>query len=336
LPIALDATYSAGTQLTGVGVYCREIMHGLSSSHPEERFRWLYRPHRYLRSWRDTIPQNCSRRILLDQIPSSVALFHGLNQRLPKWRPKRSVTTFHDLFVMTGEYSTPEFRERFTKLAREAASNSDLIITVSQFTATQVHHLLNVDRSRLRVVHHGVRLPSIRNTSREPIVLHVGAIQKRKNIARLIEAFRSLPQAWRLILAGSAGYGCEEMLSVAGERVQVTGYVTDEQLAQLYQRASIFAFPSLDEGFGMPVLEAMAHGIPVIASNSSALPEVCGDAALLVDPVRTDQIAAELLRLATEPNLRNDFSTRGLARASQFSWTAAVEKTWGVYRELLD
>jgi glycosyltransferase involved in cell wall biosynthesis len=336
LPIALDATYSAGTQLTGVGVYCREIMHGLSSSHPEERFRWLYRPHRYLRSWRDTIPQNCSRRILLDQIPSSVALFHGLNQRLPKWRPKRSVTTFHDLFVMTGEYSTPEFRERFTKLAREAASNSDLIITVSQFTATQVHHLLNVDRSRLRVVHHGVRLPSIRNTSREPIVLHVGAIQKRKNIARLIEAFRSLPQQWRLILAGSAGYGCEEMLSVAGERVQVTGYVTDEQLAQLYQRASIFAFPSLDEGFGMPVLEAMAHGIPVIASNSSALPEVCGDAALLVDPVRTDQIAAELLRLATEPNLRNDFSTRGLARASQFSWTAAVEKTWGVYRELLD
>ena len=238
---------------------------------------------------------------------------------------------------MTGEYSTPEFRERFTELAREAAGNSDLIITVSQFTATQVHHLLNVDWSRLRVVHHGVRLPSMRsNTSREPVVLHVGAIQKRKNIARLIEAFRALPQQWRLILAGSAGYGSEEMLSGAGERVQVTGYVTDEQLAQLYQRASIFAFPSLDEGFGMPVLEAMAHGIPVIASNSSALPEVCGDSALLVDPARTDQIAAELLRLATEPNLRKDFSTRGLARASQFTWTAAVEKTWGVYRELLE
>ena len=128
-------------------------------------------------------------------------------------------------------------------------------------------------------------------TSREPIVLHVGAIQKRKNIARLIDAFRSLPQEWRLILAGSAGYGSEEMLSAAGDRVQVTGYVTNEELAELYQRASIFAFPSLDEGFGMPVLEAMAHGIPVIASNSSALPEVCGEAAILVDPGQTDQIA---------------------------------------------
>ena len=201
---------------------------------------------------------------------------------------------------MTGDYSTPEFRERFTELAREAASNSDLIITVSQFTATQVHHLLNVDWSRLRVVHHGVRLPRIRSTSREPIVLHVGAIQKRKNIARLIDAFRSLPQEWRLILAGSAGYGSEEMLSAAGDRVQVTGYVTNEELAELYQRASIFAFPSLDEGFGMPVLEAMAHGIPVIASNSSALPEVCGEDAILVDPGQTDQIATELLRLATE------------------------------------
>ena len=86
-----------------------------------------------------------------------------------------------------------------------------------------------------------------------------------------------------------------------------------KQLAELYQRASIFAFPSLDEGFGMPVLEAMAHGVPVIASNSSALPEVCGDAAILVDPDQTDQIAAELLRLATEPDVRKDLHCTGTA-----------------------
>ena len=335
MPIALDATYSAGTRLTGVGVYCREILHGLAASHPDERFHWLYRPHRFLRSWRDTVPRNCRRRILLDQLPSSEPLFHGMNQRLPRWRPKRSVTTFHDLFVMTGEYSTPEFRERFTQLARHAAANSDLIITVSHFTATQVHHLLKVDWSRLRVVHHGVRVPVLENTNRESIVLHVGAIQKRKNIARLIDAFRALPQNWRLVLAGSVGYGAEEMLSGVSDRVQVTGFLTDRQLAELYQRASIFAFPSLDEGFGMPVLEAMAHGVPVIASKSSALPEVCGDAAILVDPLNKDQIAVELLRLATEPELRKEFIERGIARASNFTWNAAVERTWEVYRELL-
>ena len=335
MSIALDATYSAGAQLTGVGVYCREILHGLAYSHPDEHFHWMYRPHRFLRSWQDTLPRNCSRRMLLDHLPSSAPLFHGLNQRLPRWRPKRSVTTFHDLFVMTGEYSTPEFRERFTQLARHAAANSDLIVTVSHFTATQVHDLLNVDWSRLRVVQHGVRVPALRNTNREPIVLHVGAIQKRKNIARLIEAFRALPQNWRLVLAGSVGYGSEEMLLGIGERVQVTGYLTDKQLAELYRRASIFAFPSLDEGFGMPVLEAMAHGVPVIASNTSALPEVCGDAAILVDPTNTDQIGTELVRLATEPEVREDLIARGVARASQFSWKAAVERTWQVYRELL-
>jgi glycosyltransferase involved in cell wall biosynthesis len=236
---------------------------------------------------------------------------------------------------MTGEYSTQEFRERFTQLARHAAANSDLIITVSHFTATQVHHLLKVDWSRLRVVHHGVRVPVLENTNRESIVLHVGAIQKRKNIARLIDAFRALPQNWRLVLAGSVGYGAEEMLSGVSDRVQVTGFLTDKQLAELYQRASIFAFPSLDEGFGMPVLEAMAHGVPVIASKSSALPEVCGDAAILVDPLNKDQIAVELLRLATEPELRKEFIERGIARASNFTWNAAVERTWEVYRELL-
>jgi len=187
----------------------------------------------------------------------------------------------------------------------------------------------------LRVIHHGVRLPILSDRKRERIVLHVGAIQKRKNIARLIEAFRSLPEDWQLILAGSSGFGAEEILGSKPDRVQITGYVTTGQLADLYQRASIFAFPSLDEGFGIPVLEAMAHGVPVIASNVSALPEVCADAAILVDPANTDQLAAELTRLASEEQLREELILRGFARAKQFSWSTAVERTWNVYGELL-
>jgi glycosyltransferase involved in cell wall biosynthesis len=251
------------------------------------------------------------------------------------------VTTFHDLFVLTGEYSTPEFRERFAALARDAAARSDLIIAVSQFTADQVHKLLNVERARLRVVHHGVHLPAqtratdTKLSDEAPFVLHVGAIQERKNTARLIQAFRALPHPWRLVLAGSRGYGAEQMLEQAGDRVEETGFVSKSELHDLYRRAAIFAFPSLDEGFGIPALEAMAYGIPVVASNTSALPEVCGQAALLVDPTQVDEIAAALTRLAGEETLRNELKRRGIARALQYPWSSAVDKTWDVYRELL-
>jgi glycosyltransferase involved in cell wall biosynthesis len=116
--------------------------------------------------------------------------------------------------------------------------------------------------------------------------------------------------------------------------IEVLGYVSAAHLENLYRRASIFAFPSLDEGFGMPALEAMAHGVPVIASNSSAIPEVAGDAALLVDPRDTDAIASGLIRLANDQTLRDDLIPRGLARAREFTWQAAVEKTWLIYHEI--
>jgi glycosyltransferase involved in cell wall biosynthesis len=335
LHIALDATYSGGPEPTGVGIYCRELLHGVAAAHPDERFDWLYRPHRFLRSWSEQVPHNCRRGLLLDGWAPRAQLFHGLNQRMPAWRPRRATTTFHDLFVLTSDYSTPEFRARFTSLAREAVSKSDLIITVSEFTANQLHELLGVERSRLRVVHHGVRMRSPAHAAREKMVLHVGAIQKRKNVARLIAAFRSLPGDWQLVLAGSEGYGAKEALADAGPRVEVTGYVSDQELATLYARASIFAFPSLDEGFGIPVIEAMANGVPVVASNTSALPEVCGDAAILIDPMQTGQLADALQRLAADPDLRESYIARGLTRASKFTWATAVEKTWRVYTELL-
>jgi glycosyltransferase involved in cell wall biosynthesis len=346
VPIALDATYSLGKNLSGVGVYSREIMFGLATAHPEEKFHFCYRPHRFLKSFEDTLPKNASRR-LLSGAPSA-EIFHALNQRVDA-KAKRTVATFHDLFVMTGDYSSPEFRARFTRQAREAAARSDLIIAVSNFTASQIEHLLAVEPSRIRIVHHGVRPSttdsSTNSPSRDPrerslpqnLVLSVGAIQRRKNIARLVKAFETLPASWRLALAGAPdGYGAaEELLAVeespARDRIDVLGYVTSIELDQLYRRASIFAFPSLDEGFGMPILEAMSHGVPVLTSNCSAMPEVAGDAALLVDPMN---IGDALLRLAEDQPLRDKLKRRGLERIKQFTWMSAVEKTWAVYSEL--
>jgi glycosyltransferase involved in cell wall biosynthesis len=211
---------------------------------------------------------------------------------------------------------------------------------VSQFTATQVEQLLGVEPSRLRVIHHGVRIPTPGSAPREKIVLHVGAIQKRKNVTRLVEAFESLPPDWRLILAGSAGFGAGEIqaridASPARSRISVPGYVSAGALADWYSRAGILAFPSLDEGFGIPILEAMAAGVPVITSNRSALTEVAAGAAILIDPESTEEITAAMNRLASDERLREDLKAKGLTRAQQCSWEKAVSRTWDVYRELL-
>jgi glycosyltransferase involved in cell wall biosynthesis len=337
LRIALDATYSLGDELSGVGVYSREILEELARLHPEQGFDWFYRSQRYFRARGLPKPENARRRLLTESLGSrSAALFHGLNQRLPARRFKRQIATFHDLFVLSGEYSTPEFRERFAAQARQAAAGADLIIAVSAFTAGQVEHYLGFPASRIRVIHHGVLPRAIPEIFREKMVLCVGAIQKRKNQSRLIRAFRAMPHDWRLVLAGSQGFDAEEAIREAqrDDRVRITGYVTDEQLGKLYARASIFAFPSLDEGFGIPVLEAMAAGIPVIASNRSALPEVCGGAAELVNPDDEEALSAALMRLETDSVVRDELIRRGLARAGEFRWETAVAKTWAVYGEL--
>ena len=322
-------------------MYSREILQGLAAAHAETTFFFCYRWPKYLRAWRTRLPANCTRTLLGKSGPGEAALFHGLNQRLPSHKLKKAVVTFHDLFVISGDYSTAEFRRRFTAQAREAAAAAELIIAVSAFTAGQVCDLLGVEASRLRVVHHGTRVPQGVPGERERMVLHVGGIQRRKNVVRLVDAFRQMPPGWRLVLAGSAGYGAEEALerirlSPRAADIQIAGFVSDRVLEEFYAKAAIFAFPSLDEGFGMPVLDAMARGVPVIASRRSALPEVCGDAALLVDPLSCAELAAALNSLAESKDRREEMAERGRRNAAKFTWEKAVAETWQVYRELLD
>ena len=338
--LALDTTYSLGTDLSGVGVYSRELLRALAAGHPEQTFQWHYRPHRFFKSFRESLPANATRRLLLDSWGPRRALFHGLNQRLPLRRFQRQIATFHDLFVMTAEYSTPEFRRRFTEQARHAALEADRIITVSEFTARQVEQLLGVERSRIRVVHHGIQPLPVYERAPEKIILHVGAVQRRKNVSRLVRAFAAVPTDWRLVLAGSAGYGAEEILkeiddSPARDRISITGYVSNEEMARYYSKASVFAFPSLDEGFGMPVLEAMRAGVAVIASDRSAVPEVCGGAALMIDPLNEDSLATALRELSQDEEARHKLEKSGQNRAAEFSWQRAARETWAVYEELL-
>lgn len=338
----MDATYSVGSHLSGVGVYSRQLLDGLATRHPEAAFVWCYRPHRFARSLSLVVPRQVSRRPLLDSWPPSADLFHGLNQRLPAKRPARTVSTFHDLFVMTADYSTPDFRARFAAQARDAASRSDLVIAVSRFTANQVEELLGVPSSRIRVVPHGVpaREPGPPQSQRARMILTVGAMQKRKNTLRLVEAFERTPPGWKLVLAGATGFESESVLrriadSPRSRDIERPGYVSAGDLNQLYEQASIFAFPSLDEGFGIPVLEAMAAGAAVLTSHGGALREVAGEAALLVDPLDTGAIAEGLSTLMEVQTLRDQLAAAGYERVRRFTWESAVDQTWNVYQELL-
>jgi glycosyltransferase involved in cell wall biosynthesis len=340
--IALDATYSVGPDLTGIGIYSQKLVQGLADLYPEDRFLLCYRPGKLLAADKPAGP-NVRRWILQTPIPiPGVQMFHALNQRIDRRPARYVVSTFHDLFVMTADYSTAEFRHRFAERAKQAAALSDIIIAVSSFVADQVNSLIGVERTRIRVVPHGVDLPPDEPPSlREDIILFVGTLQKRKNITRLVTAFERLPGNWKLILAGATGgYGTAEIMSaIEGSpvraRIEITGRLSDPALRRLYRRARIFAFPSLDEGFGIPVLEAMAYGLPVIASNRSALPEVAGDAAILVDPYSTEEIEFALLALVNDPARRDLLALCGRSRAAQFPWSRAADETHEVYRELI-
>jgi glycosyltransferase involved in cell wall biosynthesis len=154
-----------------------------------------------------------------------------------------------------------------------------------------------------------------------------------------VEAFEAVDASWRLVLAGSDGYGADEVrarivASPVRGRIEAPGYVSPQDLAGWYARARVFAFPSLDEGFGMPLLEAFSAGLPVLTSNRSALPEVAGDAALLVDPLDIDSIGEGLRCITSDEDLRAELIKRGRKRAEGFTWDKAVAETWSIYASL--
>ncbi len=158
--VALDATYSVDPQPSGIAVYSQHLLHGLATYHPADKFIYCYRPKQFFQAGSPQLP-NTSRAILLSELPTFRAeIFHALNQRVDRRKTRRVVSTFHDLFVITAEYSSQSFRQRFTERAREAAQRSDLLIAVSEFTAGQVSSLLNIERARIRVIPHGVAVPS--------------------------------------------------------------------------------------------------------------------------------------------------------------------------------
>ena len=171
-----------------------------------------------------------------------------------------------------------------------------------------------------------------------PYVLSVGNLQPRKNLVRLIKAFRAALAGGvdiDLVVVGAERYRASEVLEAVGEaskRIRFTGYVSDRQLAACYSLAEVFVMPSLFEGFGIPAIEAMAHGIPVVCSRAGALPEVCGDAAIYFDPLDVESIADALTRVLNDRSNREVLARKGRARGAQFSWRQSAQLTLSTYR----
>ncbi len=257
-------------------------------------------------------------------------------------KPKniKLVVTVHDLaFLLFPKHFT--FKDRFLLNfhTKRAVQMADKIIAPSEATKKDIIKFYKVDESKIEVIYHGVetRHCLVSTTTNKSYILFVGSIQPRKNISRLIEAFEILKNRRdeavpRLYIAGAKGWLSDEIYGKAkeskfSEEIIFKGSVSDNELDSLYKNASIFVMPSLYEGFGLPVLEAMSYGIPCVVSDNSSLREIAGDGALLVDAYNPNDIAEKINVLLGDKELRKNLSEKGIENAKRFSWIESAEKT---------
>lgn len=282
-------------------------------------------------------------------------LFHEPNYILGPYRGP-SVITIHDLSHLHFPQFHPADRvDYFNRELPASVERAEHIITVSHFVRQEIIKVLGVAPERVSVTYNGVdpRYRPAEAATLAPVLarygladlrylLVVGTLEPRKNLQGLIEAYESLPAAWQqqhpLVLAGARGWGEAAFLSRLERleqrgRVLRLGYVPEADLPHLYAGASGFAFPSVYEGFGLPALEALACGVPTLVGSRSSLPEVVGEAALVVDTLSHDALRAGLERLMGDEAWRAEARQRGPARAAEFTWARCVEDTVAVYRQ---
>jgi len=290
-----------------------------------------------------------------DYLFPGVDLFHATDHLLPHFRRIKSVFTLHDLiFLFHPETHKPMNRWFLTLMMPRFLRAADAVIAVSECTKRDAIRFYSIPEEKITVIYEGVS-PRFRPANPEAVravrekyglperfILYVGTIEPRKNLTTLLEAFHHLlaTRDLRLVFVGKKGWlyeGFFRRLRELGleDRVIFTGYVPDEDLPAIYSAADLFVFPSLYEGFGLPVLEAMACGTPVVCSNTSSLPEVAGDAAILVDPTDVRALAGAMERVLTDEHLRAEIYAKGLGRARQFTWAKAAQETLKVYLEVI-
>lgn len=322
-----------------------------------DNFTW--KPTRLAPAWLARIWHRARLPFPVEWYTGQVDIFHATDFVLPPVKQNtKTLLTVHDLsFVRVPETARPSLRRYLDAVVPRSTARATHILADSRATKADLIDLYNIAPDKITVLYSGVdsrfspvtddaaliRVRNKYNLGSRPYIFSVGTVQPRKNYGRLIEAVASLRMQNHdidLVIAGGRGwledpiYGTLKRLTMQ-DHVHFTGFVDDADLPTLYSGAICVGFPSLYEGFGFPVLEAMACGTPVVTSNVSSLPEVAGDAALMVDPHDTDALTTALQQLIGDSALRNQLVTRGFAQAKRFTWENSARQLKQVYDALL-
>jgi glycosyltransferase involved in cell wall biosynthesis len=354
----------------GMGTYVREIVPAMSRADPSLEVTLFHA------RFEDVVPEEWTRRYRLEEIqgsirrlypswaaarrpplPPSLASLDIVHSPSPAAVPpadpgQRLVVTVHDLaFLVHPELFPRAWRLMYRAALARAVRSADAIVAVSRHTAEDLARRARVDRRKVHVVPLAASVPpsgadadSVLSRLKvpQPYVLFVGTLEPRKNLVRLVRAYRRMaargtPHA--LVLAGPMGWHPQPLLRAISEEgpgdVVLTGAVGPGELDALYRGAAAFVYPSLYEGFGLPVLEAMSRGTACVVSASSSLPEVAGEAALPVDPLSVVGLAEAVERVTSDPQLAARLREAGLARAARFSWDDTARRTLEVYKSVL-
>jgi glycosyltransferase involved in cell wall biosynthesis len=369
--IGIDASRAATAQRTGTEAYSLHLIRALARLAPEQRFRLYFnQPPEAGLFDAPNIEQRVMplprlwthMRLALEMAQHSPAVLFVPAHVLPPIRPPRSIVTVHDLgyryFPAMHPWRQRMYLDGSTRWNVRVASR---VLADSQATKNDIVRLYNADPAKIVVAYPG-RDESLRRVDDHaaieqvkqrydipgPYILYIGTLQPRKNLARLIEAFSRITHhvsrithhvsRFTLVLAGKKGWLYNDLFAQAkrlglAEKVIFPGYIANADKAALISGAAALAFPSLYEGFGFPVLEAFQCGAPVVCSNTASLPEVAGAAALRVDPLNVDEIAAALQRIVTDETLCRELIERGYAQAKRFSWEACARVVLDTIRD---
>lgn len=374
MPIGIDYT-PAYEQGGGIGRYVRELVAALAAHDSAQAYHLFVAGARRNRLPPAPAPNlhYCATRLSpltlarlwhrariplpVEFFVGKVRLFHATDFVLPPTLPRtRTLLTVHDLsFARSPDSAAPRLKAYLEAVVPRSARRADHILADSAATKADLIALYGIPEAKIIVLYSGVSeaFKPIHDSALQsavrakygigesPYVLSVGTVQPRKNYERLMQAFAALPSRWadlKLVIVGGRGWLDSPIYAQAralGERVIFTGFADESDLPALYSSALCLAFPSLYEGFGLPVLEGMACGVPVLTSNVSSLPEVAGDAALMIDPHSVEAIRAGLITLLEEDSAeRAARIERGYAQAKRFTWGAAAQQLKALYERL--
>jgi glycosyltransferase involved in cell wall biosynthesis len=362
--IGIDASRSNSKQKTGTEYYSYELIKNIVKF-DEYKFR-LYskEPVTYLEK-RSNIENRVMKfprlwsqiRLSAEIYQNPPAVLFEPAHTIPLYHGKKTIVTLHDVgFKHFPQLYTPLERMYHNYCMNFSVRHATKIIAISNATRDDLVHLYGAKKEKISVIYHGFdkerffpakTKPSDDILKLQPYIFYIGRIEAKKNIKNLVKAFGKLRQNQKikekLVLAGRPGYQYEEIIKeidqlpkeISRDVVQL-GYVADEKVGELTRHASLFAFPSRFEGFGMPLIETMACGVPIVASNTTSIPEIVNDAALMCGPDDVDGLADKMQLIIQNANIRNDLIRKGLKRSSEFSWEKCARETMSVIKSVIE